>query len=144
MGHPITGMLPNTPEDDTGQPMVFAINMRTGYVAPYAPTMQSLPADTAFVYVYRFTNGPAEAQPILLNDQVIGKLRPGQYLELVWPHFGAAMRLSQGTAGGPTILVVPNTSTANYVKLQSKTALSPWQWMLPSQGEAEVDSLEKQ
>lgn len=142
-GHPITGALPNTPDDDSGQPMVFAINMQTGYVAPYPPPGRPLTADTAFVYVYRAANGPAQAQPILLNDHLIGQLRPGQYLEIMWPHFGNAMRLSMGTAGGPTLLAVPNTTTTNYVKLQAGPALSPWQWMPTAQGEAEVDALEK-
>ena len=143
-GHPITGALPNSRDDDTGQPMVFAINMQTGYVAPYPPARLAMPADTAFVYVYRPNNGPAEAQPVLLNDRLIGQLRPGQYLELAWPHFGNAMRLSVGTAGGPTLMAVPNTATANYVKLQTGQAISPWHWMLPAQGEVEVDALEKQ
>lgn len=140
---PITGTLPNSPDDDTGQPMVFAINMQTGYVAPYPPAGQASPPDTAYVYVYRPNDGSPAAQTILLNDQVIGTLLPGQYLELVWSHFGNAMRLSLGKAGGPTFMAVPNTATANYVKLQAGKARSPWKWMLPAQGEAEVDELEK-
>ena len=141
-GRPIAGAI-DTPEDDTGQPMVFALNMSTGYVAPYPPLGQPLPHDTAFIYVYRPASGPAEAQPILLNDHVVGKLLPGQYLELKWPHFGQAMRLSMGTAGGPTLLVVPNTATANYIRLRPGAALTPWHSMPATQGEAEVDALEK-
>ena len=142
-GRPITGAI-DTPEDDTGQPMVFALNMTTGYVAPYPPIGQPMPHDTAFIYVYRPASGPVEAQTILLNDRVVGQLLPGQYLELTWPHFGQAVRLSVGIAGGPTLLVVPNTATANYIRLRSGAALTPWQWMSATQGEAEVDALEKQ
>jgi hypothetical protein len=141
-GRPITGAI-DTPEDDTGQPMVFALNMSTGYVAPYPPLGQPLPHDTAFIYVYRPASGPAEAQPILLNDHVVGKLLPGQYLELMWPHFGQAVRLSMGTAGGHTLLVVPNTATANYIRLLPGATLTPWHWMPAKQGEAEVDALER-
>ena len=143
IGNPITGALPHTPEDDTGQPTVFAVNMQTGFQAPYSPSGPGLLSDTAFVYVYRPATGPAAAQVVLLNDRAVGQLLPGQYLELVWLHFGSAMRLSLGTAGGPTLMAVPNTATANYVRLQSDSALSPWRWMPTAQGAAEVDALEK-
>ncbi|WP_046243285.1 hypothetical protein [Hymenobacter terrenus] len=143
-GAPITGYPFDGPEDNTGQPMVFSLDTRTGQVAPYPPLGQPQQADTAFVYVYRPIGSAPGAQRLLLNDREVGRLQPGQYLELAWPHFGQAMRLSIESASGPTLLMVPNASTANYVKVRSCSGYTPWQWMPVRQGEAEVDALEKQ
>ena len=140
---PAAGAMRRDAEDSSGEPMVFALDMRTGQAAPFPPSGQPQRADTAFVYVYRPPGGPPEPQRLLLNDRQVGQLLPGQYLELVCPHYGDAVRLSLDTASGPTLLVVPNATSTNYVKLRSGNALSPWQWMPVRQGEAEVDALEK-
>ena len=133
----------SSPEGTTGKPMVFALDTRTGQVAPF-PTPSQVPrADTAFVYVYRPLGGAPEPQRLLLDDREVGQLRPGQYLELAWPHVGRPMRLTVGMASGPALLVAPSTSTPNYVKLMPGAARSPWQWIPVRQGEAEVDALEK-
>ncbi|SFQ49984.1 hypothetical protein [Hymenobacter arizonensis] len=133
-----------TGPDNTGQPMVYTLDMRTGLAAPLEARGPSSRRDTAFVYVYRPLGGPAEAQRLFLDDQEVGQLRPGQYMELVWPHFGRPMRLSFGTLGGPATLLAPNAALANYVKLLPAAALMPWQCMSVRQGEADVDALEKQ
>jgi hypothetical protein len=130
-------------DDNTGLPMVYALDMRTGQAAPLLQAGQPQRTDTAYLYVYRPLEGLPEAQQLLLNDHVVGQLRPGQYLELTWPYFGHPVRLSLGTPGGPALLVVPNTAIANYIKLRPAKALTPWQLVPPRQGEAEVDALEK-
>ncbi|MBD2721913.1 hypothetical protein [Hymenobacter armeniacus] len=132
------------PVGNTGQPVVYSLDLRTGQATPYSALGQAQQPDTAFVYVYRPLGGPAEAQRVLLNDRVVGQLKPGEYLELIWVHLGRPMRLSVGTAGGAAVLAAPSTATANYFKLLSSSAASPWQWMPARQGEAEVDALEKQ
>ncbi|MDO7854283.1 hypothetical protein [Hymenobacter convexus] len=129
--------------DQTGQPMVYSLDLRTGLVAPFLTPGQPLRKDTAFVYVYRPASAPDAAQRVFLNDHEVGQLRPGEYLELPWPHLGRPMRLSMGTLGGPATLAVPSTATANYVKLLNASATSPWQWMPARQGEADVDALER-
>jgi hypothetical protein len=88
--------------------------------------------------------GPPEPQRLFLNDNEVGQLRPGQYLELPWPHFGRVLRLSVATPGGPALLIAPSAFAANYIRLLPGTAGLPWQWMPPRQGAAEVDALEKQ
>ncbi|MBF9222021.1 hypothetical protein [Hymenobacter ruricola] len=128
----------------TGQPVVYGLDWRTGLASPMLGPGLPPRHDTAFVYVYRPLGGPREAQRLLLNDHEVGQLQPGQYLELMWPHFGRPMRLSVGTPGGPTVLLAPSTTAANYVRLVPNAPLSPWQWMPARQGEAEVDALEKQ
>ncbi|WP_035564617.1 hypothetical protein [Hymenobacter sp. IS2118] len=134
---------PNRQEDDTGQPVAYALDMRTGQTALFPPPGQPQRADSAFIYVYRPLGGLEEPQRILLADKEIGQLKPGQYVELACPHYGSPVRLSLGKVGGPTLLAVPNVATANYVKLVANSALSPWQLMPARQGEAEVDALER-
>ncbi|GAB2864208.1 hypothetical protein [Hymenobacter ruber] len=146
MRTPATGgaLTSNGTEDTSGLPMVFALDMHSGEPIPYPLPGQAQRADTAFMYVYRPLGGSPEALRIFMNDREVGQLRPGQYLELYSPHFVHAVRLSAGTAGGPAFYFVPNTATANYLKLVSSgTALTPWQAMPTRQGEAEVDALEK-
>ncbi|GAB3869337.1 hypothetical protein GCM10028824_16120 [Hymenobacter segetis] len=143
---PATGnTLPSTGAEDTsGLPMVFALDMHSGEPIPYPLPGQAQRADTAFMYVYRPLGGSPEALRVFMNDREAGQLRPGQYLELFSPHFAHAVRLSAGTASGPAFYFVPNTASANYLKLvPSGTALTPWQAMPTRQGEAEVDALEK-
>jgi hypothetical protein len=133
----------NGQEDTSRQPAAYALDMRTGQAALFPPLGQPQRPDTAFIYVYQPLNGHSEAQRLLMNDREVGQLQPGQYLELAWPHYGSPVRLTLGKAGGPTLLVVPSTSTPNYVKLVPGSALSPWQWMPVRLGEAEVDALDK-
>ncbi|UOQ96956.1 hypothetical protein MUN81_17135 [Hymenobacter sp. 5317J-9] len=127
----------------TGKPIVYGVDWRSGLAAPVLNASTRPRHDTAFVYVYRPLGGPPAPQRLLLNDREVGQLKPGQYLELVWPHFGRPMRLSVGTPGGPALLLAPSTTAANYVRLGPRAA-SPWEWMPARQGEAEVDALEKQ
>ena len=138
-----TGAPLDVNDDNSGEPMVFALDLRTGQTAQFPPPGLPARADTAFVYVYRPAGGPPEAQRLLLNDREVGQLRPGEYRELTSSHYGAAMRLSLESAGGPSLLIVPSTTTANYIKLKPGSALTPWQLMTAHEGEAEVDSLEK-
>jgi hypothetical protein len=128
-------------DDQTGKPMVFALDTRSGLVAPFPMPGQVQPNDTAFIYIYQ-PAGTAESKSLFLNDRKVGQLRPGQYLEVAHPRFGQAIRLSFGTVGSPALLLVPDTTRPNYVKLLP-TSAAPWQWMPPRQGEAEVDALEK-
>jgi hypothetical protein len=133
-----------TGPDNTGQPTVYTLDVRTGLTAPFEPRGATSRRDTAFVYVYRPLGGPAEAQRLFLNDQEVGQLGPGEYMELAWPHFGRPMRLSFGTLSGPATLLAPNAAMANYVKLLPSAALMPWQYVPFRQGETEVDAMEKQ
>ena len=131
------------PDDHSGQPMVFALDMRTGQAAPLLRPGQPQQPDTAYVYVYRPAGGPATAQRLMLNDHEVGQLRPGEYLELTWPYYGHPVRLSLGTPDSPALLLVPNAATANYVKLRPGTTFSTWQWVPGPEGEADVDALDK-
>ncbi|WP_216726639.1 hypothetical protein [Hymenobacter siberiensis] len=72
----------------------------------------------------------------------MGQLQPGAFLELTWRHLGDIVRLSLNSPNGPTLLLGPSTTIANYVKLRSGAALTPWQVVPATQGEAEVDALE--
>jgi hypothetical protein len=132
------------PDGFTGQPIVYSLDLRSGQTAPYPAPGLPQRADTAFVYVYRPLGGFAGPERVYLNDREAGQLKPGQYLELAWSHLDRPMRLAIDTPGGPAILMAPNTSMANYVKLlPNLAASSPWQIMPVRQGEAEVDALEK-
>ncbi|WP_210517887.1 hypothetical protein [Hymenobacter terricola] len=138
------GAILASPDDNTGQPAAFALDMRTGQVAAFPPLGQAQPSDTAFVYVYRPLSGSPAPQRIMLDDREMGQLRPGEYVELACPRFGHIVRLSSGMAGGAALLLVPNAAAANYIKLQDSPKPGAWQWMPAREGEAEVDALEKQ
>ena len=58
-------------------------------------------------------------------------------------HFARVLRLAVDTPAGPALLLVPDAAAANYVKLSDEATPTPWQWVPPRQGEAEVDALEK-
>lgn len=141
---PAPGTMRRDVNDTSGEPMVFALDMRTGLAAPFPLPGQPARADTAFLYVYRPLGGPPEAQTVLLNEREVGKLRPGECVELACPHYGDAVRLGLGIGSNAALLLVPNTAAANYVRLNSTAAASPWQWMPTHLGEAEVNALEKQ
>jgi len=130
--------------DNSSPPVAYALDMRSGLGLPYPRPGQPPRADTAFVYVYRPLGGQAEARSVLVDDREVGQLRPGQFLEVTCTGLTRPMRVSTGTPGGPALLFLPDAATANYLKLVSSSAISPWQYMLPRQGEAEVDALEKQ
>ncbi|MBO2009381.1 hypothetical protein [Hymenobacter negativus] len=137
------GAYASGPMGNTGQPTVYALDIRTGQTGLFPAPGQLVKHDTAFVYVYRPIGGSPEPQRVLVDDHQIGQLRPGESLEIPWPHFGRAMRIGAGTPGGPALLLAPSTATANYVRLQPSSAFTPWQVMPARQGEAEVDALEK-
>ena len=140
----LAGALMTPVDDDTDQPMAYALDLRTGQSAALQGPGQAAVADTAFLYVYRPPGGPPDARPLLLNNREVARLRPGQYIELPCPHFGRIMRLTDGDVGGPALLLIPSASAANYIKLRAGAGPTRWQWMPPGQGEAEVDALDKQ
>ena len=137
------GIYDYSPIGNTGQPIIYSLDTRTGHTGPFPPPGQVVKHDTAFVYVYRPIGGTAEPRRVLVDDHLFGQLRPGEYLEIPWPHFGRAMRLGVGTPGGPALLLAPSTANANYIRLQPSSAYTPWMMMPIRQGEAEVDALEK-
>ena len=93
--------------------------------------------------MFRPPGGPAGPQRIRLNDHEVGQLRPGEYLELMWPYFGHPARLAVDFPGNPAILLAPSTTEATYIRLQPSAALTPWQVMTPREGGAAVDALER-
>jgi hypothetical protein len=130
--------------DNSGEPLAYSLDLRTGQTAPFPPQGQPHRADTAFVYVYRPAGGAADFQRVLLNEREVGRLRPGQYLEVTCSHYGDAVRLSLDSPSGPALLLVPDATAPNYVRLlPTTTAITPWQLMPRRQGEKEVDALEK-
>jgi hypothetical protein len=85
----------------------------------------------------------ARPQRIWLNDHEVGQLRPGQFIELMWPYFGYPARLVVDMPGNPAILLAPSTTEATYIRLQQSAARTPWQVLPSREGEAAVDVLER-
>ncbi|GAA4371276.1 hypothetical protein GCM10023185_46590 [Hymenobacter saemangeumensis] len=132
--------------DHTGEPMAYAIDMRTSKIAPYANLKAPSRIDTAYVYVYL----PVQASgsrpvKVYLNDQEVSVLQPGSYLELPWPYHSMPMRLCLGGLAihNPCQYLVPNTAQLNYLKVNPGHPSAPWQWVPASQGEADLDELDK-
>ncbi|GAA4370856.1 hypothetical protein GCM10023185_45730 [Hymenobacter saemangeumensis] len=130
-------------DDNSSPPILYALDMSSGLAVPYPTPGQPIRADTAYVYVYRPLGGPAEARIVWLNNREVGRLRPGEFLELTCIVAGRAVRLRTDLPGDPALLFLPDASSANYLKLLPGTARSPWRYMPPRAGEAEVDALEK-
>ena len=139
----IGSMVATSVDDGSARPMVYALDMQTGQAGPQLRPGQPQQADTAYLYVYRPPGGPAGPQRIRLNDREVGQLRPGEYLELMWPYFGHPARLVVDFPGNPAILLAPSTTEATYIRLQPSAALTPWQVMTPREGGAAVDALER-
>ncbi|MBH8567702.1 hypothetical protein KB206_02325 [Microvirga sp. STS02] len=140
---PVAGGMRIDVSDESGEPVAFALDLRTGQTARFPPPGQPAHADTAYIYVYRPPGGPPTVQAVLLNDREVGQLPPGSFLELAWPHLGDVVRLSLGSPNGPALLLTPSTTVANYVKLRPGAAITPWQCVPAKHGEVEVDALEK-
>ncbi|MDO7874277.1 hypothetical protein Q5H93_05995 [Hymenobacter sp. ASUV-10] len=138
----VGGLLTSDGDDITGRPVVYALDVRTGQAGPFPLPGQAPPIDTAFVYVYRPPGGPAAAQRLLVNNQEVGWLRPGDFLEVPCRYLGRAVRFSLSQPDGPTLLVVPDAKSANYLKLTTHSKAC-WEWMPPRLGAADVDALEQ-
>lgn len=132
--------------DHTSEPAAYALDMRTGELAPYPGLTPLTRTDTAYVYVYRpsFPAGSAAVR-VLLNGHEAGSLRPGEYLELPWPYFARPLQLC--VAGSPGVeacqYLVPNTSRPSYLRLTPGAAAGLWQWVPAAQGNADLDALDK-
>ncbi|SNC75180.1 hypothetical protein SAMN06265337_2744 [Hymenobacter gelipurpurascens] len=136
-------------QNHTDEPTGYAVDMRTGHLAPYPDPMRPYPAktDTAYVYVYRTADSLAEPVPVFLGDRQVGQLRSNEYLEIPWPYYARVMRLGVQTAGKQAAqLLIPNTSQLNYVRIMTNTATSlrpSIQLVRPEQGEKELDAIDK-
>jgi hypothetical protein len=136
--------------DHTAEPMAYAVDMRTGGLAPYSALSAGAPlrADTAYVYVYRPAaaagTSPATVR-VLVEDQVAGNLRPGEYLEVPWPAYARPLRLCLDGLPGTSSCqyLVPNARRHNYLRLSPAGAAQPWQWVAAKQGEADLEALDK-
>jgi hypothetical protein len=132
--------------DHTAEPMAYGLDMSTGAVGPYPSLRTPLRSDTAYVYVYRpAQSGGAEVVQVLLNGHEVGALRAGHYLEVPWARFGKPMHLClHGVpVDNPCQQVVPNATQLNYLKVNTDRSAPGWQWMLPRQGSAELDELDR-
>ena len=133
-------------QNHTGEPTAYALDMRTGELAPYPGLLADDRRDTAYVYVYRPAQaaGPA-AVKVFLNGREAGSVRPGEYLELPWTRYAQPLQLCLTglTGSGPCQYLVPNTSRRNYLKVAPAATGQPWQWVPAGQGEAELDELDR-
>jgi hypothetical protein len=135
-------LLTSDADDMTGRPSVYALDVRTGQTGPFPLPGQATPMDTAFVYVYRPAGGATEARRLLVNNQEVGWLRPGEFLEVPCLYLGRAVRFSLDQPDGPALLVVPDARAANYVRLTTQPT-AYWEWMPARLGTADVDALEQ-
>lgn len=98
------------------------------------------------MYLYRPAQA-ADAQPVgvFVDGREVGTLRPGQYLEVPWTHFGKPMRLclSGMAVARPCQILVLNAAQLNFLKIENGPAARPWQWMPPVQGAADLNELDK-
>ncbi len=151
IGGAIAGATSGGMPDHTAEPMAYGLDLRTGAIGPY-PGLRATPRpDTAFVYVYQLpqnplaTAGGADRVVVAAEGREAGVLRPGQYLEIPWPRFGKPLRLcfTGLPAASPCLLLVPNTTQLNYLKLDAANPRQPWQWVPAAQGAADLDELDK-
>lgn len=143
----VVGVSPIHAQDHTGEPTPYAVDMRTGQLAPFPDPLRPHPAhpDTAYVYLYRQADTSTAAVPIFLEGRQVGQLRPNEYIELPWPYYARMMRLCVGlSTPNPCQLFVPNTARASYLKITDVAASSvaPWEWVTIEQGEADLDALD--
>ncbi len=131
-------------ENHTGEPAAYALDMRTGELAPYPGLRAPTRLDTAYVYRPVQDPGPNAVQ-VFLNGRTMGPLRPGDYLELPWAYFAKPLQLCLESTGaaGSCLYFVPNVAQHNYLKLTSATPSRPWQWVPSAQGEAALDEMDK-
>ena len=150
IGGAIAGAASRGMPDHTAEPMAYALDPRTGAIGPYPGLHTTLRPDTAYVYVYQMPpNQPAATGKagvvVVAEGREAGVLRPGQYLEVPWTHFGKPMRLCLTglPIANPCLLVVPGTSQLNYLKLDAANPRQPWQWVPAAQGAADLDELDR-
>lgn len=134
----------------TGEPMPYAVYMRTGQLAPFPDPIRPHPArlDTAYVYIYRQADTSLEPVAIFLEGKKVGQIRPNEYLQVRWPYYARMMQLCLGlSAANICQLLVPDAARPNYLKISAPTAatksLPTWQWVGGSQGEADLNALDK-
>lgn len=135
-------------QDHTGEPTPYAVDMRTGQSAPFPDPLRVRPArvDTTYLYLYRQADTSLEPVSVFLEGREVGKLRPNEYMELPWPYYARMMRLCISLSKSATCqLLVPDVAKANYLRISSAaTPLSTsWQWVSNTQGEADLDALDK-
>jgi hypothetical protein len=131
--------------DHRGEPTPYALDMRTGQVAPYPDPLRPAPLrlDTAYVYLYRRADASPTPVPVYLEGRKIAQLQPNEYLVLPWPYYARMMRLcvDVGTPF-PCQLLVPDTSAAGFLKINPDSAAEPWQWVDAQQGQRDLDALD--
>lgn len=148
VGGAIAGATSSGMPDHTAEPMAYGLDLRTGAVSPYPGLHTTLRPDTAYVYVYQLPqNQPAGAGRVIVvaGGREAGVLGPGQYLEVPSARFGKPLRLCLTglPLANPCLLVVPNTTQLNYLKIDAANPRQPWQWMTATQGAADLDELDK-
>jgi hypothetical protein len=144
----VLGVATMSTSDHTGEPMPFALDMRTGQLAPFPDPLRPYPAraDTASVYIYRQGDTSVEPVAIFLEGKEVGQLRPNEYLQVRWPYYARMMQLCMGLPVANTCqLLVPDAARPNYLKISVATTNgSPtWQWITSNQGEADLNALDK-
>ncbi|WP_345056404.1 hypothetical protein [Hymenobacter glaciei] len=138
--------------DHTAEPMAYGLDLRTGAIGAFPSLHTTLRPDTAYVYVYQVSqNQPASARTeggvvVVAEGREAGVLRPGKYLEVPCTRFGKPLRLCLTglSLANPCLLVVPNTSQLNYLRIDAANPRQPWQWVSAAQGAADLDELDKQ
>ena len=140
----LTGIATVRAIDHSAEPMAYSLDMRTGELAPFPGMRSPARLDTSYVYVYRpsQTAGP-EKLKVYLNGREAGSLRPGEYLELPWPYYARPLQLCLGGLANSCQYLVPNTTRHNYLKVTPAVRTRPWQWVSATQGEADLDELDK-
>lgn len=150
----VTGvvMARTTVPDHTAEPIAYGLDLHTGAIGPYPGLRTILRPDTAYVYVYQRPQsqpagaGKAGGVVVVAEGREAGVLGPGQYLEIPCARFGKPLRLC--LTGLPLanscLLVVPNSSQLNYLRLDAANPRQPWQWVSAAQGAADLDELDRQ
>ena len=148
IGGALAASIPGGIPDHTAEPMAYGLDLRTGAIAPF----RGLRPDTAYVYVYQLPQtqpasaGAAGGVVVVAEGREAGVLRPGQYVEVPWTRAGKPLRLCLTSlpAVNSCLLVVPNTSQLNYLKIDAANPRQPWQWVPATQGAADLDALDQQ
>ena len=127
-------------------PKGYAVDMRSGELAPYPGLYAPTRPDTAYVYVYRPTQaaGPTQVQ-VWLNGRAAGSLRPGDYLLLPWAYYDTLCHLclTDGSQGSACQYLIPDVAQPNYLRVSFSADAPLWQWVPPRQGEADLNELDR-
>ncbi|NVO86078.1 hypothetical protein [Hymenobacter terrestris] len=133
--------------DHSGEPMAYALDMRSGQPGAYPNPLRAAPAqtDTAYVYLYRPADGSVAAVPVFLQGQQVGQLLPNEYLEIPWPYYAQLMSLRLGPPiTGARQLFVPDATRLSYLKVQTDATTVHWEWVSAGQAEADLDAIDRQ